>query len=65
MRVGKAERKITFPIDVWGGGEGSVPIVTAGAESDLQEDYSSPDHTYSANSKTESHEVQAIHSHSS
>lgn len=58
------KEKITFPIHVWDGGGGNVPIGSAGAESGLHENFYLPNHTFSANSKTENLEVLIIHSHS-
>lgn len=46
------KEKITFPMHVWDGEGGNVPIGSAGAESDFHEDFYLPDHTFSANSKT-------------
>lgn len=57
------KEKITFPIHVWDGEGGDVPIGSAGAEFDLHEDFCLLDHTFSANSKTESLEVWVVHSH--
>lgn len=52
-------KKITFPIHMWDG-EGDIPIGSAGAQSDLHKEFCLLDHTFSANSKTETLEIWMI-----
>lgn len=60
----RRRKKISFPADVSGGG-GNVPLDSAGAESDFHEDCYLLDHAFSANGKTESHDIQVFYSQGS